>query len=392
MRTVTVAERRARLARRHHLAIQTSDVVTVAGDLVGLHSTDPVSVYLGARARVTGFAAEDLEHALYEERSLARILGMRRTVFVTPTPLVPVLHGAATRHLVPQQRRRNETFVQASGFSADAATWLAEVEEATLAALEARGQATARELVADVPELGRKLTVTSGKGSSEMGASTRVLFLLATEGRIVRGRPLGTWRSTQYRWAPTRAFLGVDPEALPTDQARAQLASAWLRAFGPGTLTDLQWWTGWTKTVTRAVLADLDVVEVVLEEGAAGLLRADDLEPVRAPDATPWIALLPALDTTTMGWKERDWYLSDHARRALFDRMGNAGPTVWVDGRVVGGWAHRADGEVVLRLLTDVGAETREAVEREAAEVAAWLGEVRFTPRFRTPLEVQLTT
>lgn len=388
MRRVTVAERRARLGARHHLASRADNIVTVAGDLVGLHSSDPVSVMLGARARVHDLIAEDVERALYDDRSLARILGMRRTMFVVPTPLVPVLHGAATRALVAQQRRRNETFVAASGFTSDPARWLAEVEEATLAALTARGQATARELVADVPDLGRKLTVTSGRQSSEMGASTRVLFLLATEGLIVRGRPLGTWRSTQYRWAPTAPFLGLDPDALPTDEARARLATAWLRAFGPGTLTDLQWWTGWTKTVTRTVLTGLDVVEVDLE-GRAGVLLADDLESVAAPEA-PWVALMPALDTTTMGWKERDWYLGGHAG-ALFDRMGNAGPTVWVDGRIVGGWAHRRDGEVALRLLEDVGAEATSAVEAQAAAVATWLGDVRFTPRFRTPLETELS-
>ena len=38
---------------------------------------------------------------------------------------------------------------------------------------------------------------------------------------------------------------------------------------------------------------------------------------------------------TFMGWKERDWFLGEHAE-PLFDRNGNAGPTVWRDGRVVG--------------------------------------------------------
>ena len=60
----------------------------------------------------------------------------------------------------------------------------------------------------------------------------------------------------------------------------------------------------------------------------------------------PWVALLPALDPTTMGWQGRGWYLGPHGPR-LFDRSGNAGPTVWVDGHIVGGWAQRPDGEVV---------------------------------------------
>ena len=87
-----------------------------------------------------------------------------------------------------------------------------------------------------------------------------------------------------------------------------------------------------------------------------------------------------------MGWKERDWYLGPHAG-LLFDRNGNAGPTVWWDGRVVGGWSQRPDGEIVFQLLEDVGADAVRAVETEAARVAAWLGEKRFSPGFLPPFQ-----
>ena len=61
-------------------------------------------------------------------------------------------------------------------------------------------------------------------------------------------------------------------------------------------------------------------------EYESGIVLADDLEPDRAVES--WVALLPALDPPTMGWKRREWYLGEHAS-ALFDRNGNAGPTVW---------------------------------------------------------------
>jgi hypothetical protein len=92
-----------------------------------------------------------------------------------------------------------------------------------------------------------------------------------------------------------------------------------------------------------------------------------------------------------MGWKERGWYLGPHGA-AIFDRNGNAGPTVWWGGRIVGGWAQRRTGEIVHRLLEDVGAEAGEAIAAECARLAAWLGDVRVTPRFRTPLERELAT
>jgi hypothetical protein len=104
---------------------------------------------------------------------------------------------------------------------------------------------------------------------------------------------------------------------------------------------------------------------------------------------------LPALDPTAMGWRDRAWYVGEHAP-ALFDRSGNIGPTAWWDGRIVGGWAHRKDGEIAVRLLEDAGAEAAAAIAAEAQRLREWIGadprhaKTLITPRFRTPLEREL--
>ena len=78
------------------------DVPTAAGDLVGLHASDPVTVYLAAAARVDGLKVADVERALYEESApVLRMLGMRRTLFVLPVDLAPVVHAACTRRHAP---------------------------------------------------------------------------------------------------------------------------------------------------------------------------------------------------------------------------------------------------------------------------------------------------
>ncbi len=155
-----------------------------------------------------------------------------------------------------------------------------------------------------------------------------------------------------------------------------------------GPVSDLQWWGGWSGGQTKAALAALPVAEVDLD-GQPGVALADDLE-FPAAEVAPGAALLPALDPTPMGWQERDWFLGPH-RAALFDRTGNIGPTVWWARRVAGGWAQRASGEIVFRLLDDIGADGAAAVSREAARLEAWLGTARATPRFRTPLERELS-
>ena len=61
-------------------------MVTVAGDLVGLHGTDPATVYLSLAARVRTCDIGGVDAAMYDDRSLVRLLGMRRTVFTAPRP------------------------------------------------------------------------------------------------------------------------------------------------------------------------------------------------------------------------------------------------------------------------------------------------------------------
>jgi hypothetical protein len=388
VRTISVEERRARLGRRHFLASgsRARDPVEVAGGLVGLHATDPATVYLSARAR--GVEAAELEGALYEDRSVLRMIGMRRTLFVLPLELAAVVKAACTVSIAEAQWRRYAKLIEEGGITTDGRAWLEEAAEATLRAIESRGPVYAAELSADVPQLRERIAYGEGKTwAGKIAMTTWVLFLLAAEGQIVRGRPRGAWTSSQWSWSPAESWLQAPLPTLEPEAARAELASRWLAAFGPASVTDLKWWTGWTLGRARAALSAIEAVEVDLD-GEPGFVLPGDLEPEPEPEA--WAAFLPSLDPTVMGWKERDWYLGEHAP-ALFDRNGNAGPTVWWNGRVVGGWAGRKDGEMAFRLLEDVGAEAVRAIEAEAEQLAAWLGETKVTPRFATPLAKELS-
>jgi hypothetical protein len=51
----------------------------------------------------------------------------------------------------------------------------------------------------------------------------------------------------------------------------------------------------------------------------------------------------------------------------------------------------RETGEVVYQLLQDVGRESEEDINREAARLETWIDKSRFIPRFRTPLERELS-
>ena len=388
MSRISIEERRARLGKRHALATSVPTVERAVDRVVALHSSDPSTVYLSALARVGRFRHTDLERALYEDKSLVRMLGMRRTLFVVSRDMATVIDEACTKLLVPQQRRRLIRWIEGQGITKDGAHWIDGVSERTLAALRERGEAAAVELSKDVPELALKLRFdTDSAWAREVGMSTRILFLLATEGKIVRTRPRGSWISGQYRWAELETWLGGPLDAIERADASSELVRRYLRAFGPVTEADIRWWTGWTLKQTTAALQAARAVDVELDGGDRGFVLPGDTR--RVPTPAPWVRFLPGLDPTVMGWKQRAWYLGEHGPM-LFDRNGNAGPTVFADGRAIGGWAQRADGTVVVELLEKVDPGTERRIRSERDRVQAWLGNVRAIPRFRTPLEKDL--
>lgn len=385
VRVIGDAERRARLGRRQLLApsVRAARVEDVADAVVGLHATDAATVYLSACARLAEPSAAEVDRALYESVSLVKLLSMRRTIFAVTEDLAPYVSSAAARAIAAKERATLLKHLRDHAEGWDEAR-LAETERAVLAALAGRGEATTKELGDDVPQLRETMLMSAGKAyEAKQSVGSRLLRLLASDGHVRRCRPRGSWLSSSYPWALVPQWPDV-----PVREAKAEVVRRWLAAYGPATVEDVKWWTGWTLGDVRKALADVDARAVALADGAAAVVLPGDEGPVAAPE--PWAALLPALDPAVMGWRGRDWYLRPEDVPALFDRAGNAGPTVWWCGEVVGGWAQRSDGEVVWRLFRDVGVAAERAVAAEAGRLAGWLGEVRVTPRFRTPLEREL--
>ena len=382
---VDVAERRARLAHRHHLAPghRAGDVAEAAAGMVCLHATDPATVYLSARARVDGMTVSDLDRALYVDRSLVKHLAMRRTLFVFPRATIGAAQAGASNRVLDSERRRLIRDVERAGLHRDGERWLSEVSEQVLALLSDGREATSSELRDELPLLEGSIAYGEGKPwGGRVPIGPRVLTTLSAAGRIVRASNAGGWTTSRPRWASMRCWLGDEIAPPPQAEGVARLVEQWLRAFGPGTAADIKWWLGSTVAAVRRALADLEAVEVELD-GQTGYLLPDDLE--ATDPVEPWAALLPPLDPTTMGWFERDWYLGPH-KAQLFDTSGNAGPTAWWDGRIVGGWRQGEAGEVVLQPLEDIGSEGLRALEHESARLTEWLGGTRVLPRFPSPL------
>lgn len=376
---------------RHFLARPADDSVVIADDLVAIHSSDPTTVFLSMWARVAGFQVSHLEDLLYAQRSLVRHWAMRRTLWVMSRQVLSLAVGSSTRPLAAKESKKTARLLAQSGIAVDGEAWLEDAAREVLDVLRERGEALARDLSKEIPELVEKIEFRNKAGEliGTTGLSSRVLVQLGMESRVLRTRPAGTWISGQYRWAETETWLGGPIDEIPLREASARLLRSWLTAYGPATETDVRWWTGWPVGQVRTALDDVGAVEVDLAEDGKGYVRPDDVDDIAEP--APWVAFLPSLDTTVMGWKERDWYLGHHSQ-TLFDRNGNAGPTVWADGRVVGGWAQRENGEVVYELLEEVGSGQEDRIESRRRELEEWLGGVTVKPRFRSPHEMRLSS
>ena len=138
-----VRERRARLVRRQLAA---GSAVEAARAVVVLHATDPATVYLSVLARCPGRSLDDVAREMYDERRLVRMLAMRRTLFVVPAELVPVVHAAASLDVAATQRRRLlkmlATLPTEPALPDDLAGWLADVEAGVTRAIDRLGVAS----------------------------------------------------------------------------------------------------------------------------------------------------------------------------------------------------------------------------------------------------------
>ncbi|MGE0139810.1 MAG: winged helix DNA-binding domain-containing protein, partial [Ilumatobacteraceae bacterium] len=244
-----------------------------------------------------------------------------------------------------------------------------------------------RELRDALSHLGGTFTAAPGtKWSAEVPTMSRLLTILTATGVVVRGHNAGNWRISRPLWTSMATWLGHDVTPVDASTAYVNVVRQWLTTFGPATEADLVWWLGSTKTTVRSALVALDAAEVAFEDGRTGWVLPDDTADLETePDIEPWVALLPTLDPTTMGWREREFYLDPAHTPYLFDNAGNGGTTVWIDGRIVGCWVQDDRGRVQPVLLEPLSQGAQRMLDAEVARLDAFLDGQRITNVFASP-------
>jgi hypothetical protein len=384
---VTDEHRRARIGRRHglHPDHRYDDVVSATTAMTALHATEPATPHLSLWARLRSLTVDDVDAALYDARSLVKPMAMRRTLFVVTRELLPSVAGSAGRRVADTERRR---LAKEAGDLEHALGehWIAAASKEIVDALTGV-ELSARELREALPHVGGTFTAAPGtKWSAEVPMMARFLTILGATGDVVRAHNAGHWRISRPMWTSMTSWLGEELTPAGSEAGYAEVIRHWLWTFGPGTEADLVWWLGSTKAAVRRALVDVGADEVMLEHGSTGWVLPDDTADLEMPPSTePWVALLPTLDPTTMGWRDRAFYLDPAHTPYLFDRAGNGGSTIWVDGRIVGCWVQDDQERVQPIVMEDLSKPEQRLLDAEAARLDEFLGGEHITNVFASP-------
>jgi len=167
VRSFSIDERRARLARRHFLCSDGptpgDGLAALTEALIGWHATDPATPYLSLRSRVPGFTTGDLDRELYEKRSLIKHLAMHRTLWLVGSADLPILQTAISDRVADNEEWRLVADVQKAGVADDGQRWLDRAGAAVLKYLGEHPHTSSSELRQALPELSGTYNPAPGK-------------------------------------------------------------------------------------------------------------------------------------------------------------------------------------------------------------------------------------
>ena len=364
---------------RHHLDRPASRarLARVVADACGIQAQVMAAAQLGLRVRVRGLTLEDVERALWTDRSLARVWCMRGTVHLVPSDELGVfVRGSSSR-----QVGRIANWLARARAPDGAVDRLLGAAAAAMDRPRSRGEIALR--IRD--SLGWPIEKAGGRGWGNPQDAPG--FRL---GRFVVTIPDIAWMAA-YRglacFGPDdgQGSTFVRPDAwlrewrdVPAEQAEDALLRHYLRAFGPATASDFAAWSILTVRRAEAIWerAASRLAPVAVGGRTAWVLRGDLSALRRARLDPPAVRLLPYFDSFLMGHKGRDHLVDAAHYRRIYRPAGWVYPAVLRNGRVAGEWSYaRANAHlrVAVRPHLPLDEGTKDRIRAEADDVARFL-------------------
>ena len=298
------------------------NIVETVRDVGGLHATGATTPYLSLFPRVRDFKREHLDQELYVKRNLGKIRYVRTTVYILPKDMIPTAF-AATRTMA-------EPVSQAySKYLGITQKQYKEASNRIIETLKGKNGMTTKQI--------RKALETSLNISP-------IVNLMCDQGILIRGAPEKGWKSNLHTYHLfNEYFPNMKLNRTNEESARKTVIRWYLASFGPATLDDIAWWTGFPKSQVRHItenqeheitylnISDLSKTLLMLRQDETSLkLTRNEEKRV--------INMLPSLDPYVMGYKDRERYLSPEHYNYIFDRSGNATSTILQNGKIIGIW------------------------------------------------------
>ena len=363
---------------RHHLAKRapSSLLTTVVADICGAQAQVLSAAQMSIWARLRAARIQQLNAAIWKERTLVRAWGMRRTMFLFPSDeLALYVRGTYRRSAYNLQWARRQV---SSGQALD------RLLDDTLEILsEPR---TRNDLAIMLESFGYGVESRAGGGWGDRRAvpwvevgdtSLSVGFLLHVIGArdvICSGPSMGN-ESTFVRadkWLPHWRDVSIE-------EAERQLLAKYLNAFGPATLTDFALWAGMYVRDAKEVwaLQSGNMAQVDVDGGAGWILRSDLADFEEAEIEELGVRLLPFFDSFLLGHKSHRNIVDEKNHKKVYRAQGWVSPVVLVNGVAQGVWsyAQRKNGLQVrvapfIRLSSGISSQIRE----QALDLGRFLG------------------
>jgi hypothetical protein len=330
---------------------------------LGLYA-ESACLFPSLSARYAGVHLIDIQSALDETRSLVRLRAMRGRTYAVPAPMLPLVFQATRR----QTREAADRLLRESGIRPQ--EYLTFTER--IARLVGKGSLTAGEIKAGLTPLDARID----------GAFNYLLDRMCAEGSLVLSKTQGTWRSGQTEYSLLSEWLpGLNLQAVEPDEACVRLAFCYFRDYGPATIADFKYWSGFNHEEINQALGGLHGLMAPVDvEGSFSeyyLLR-DDLEVLWDPTRrrNHRVSLLPFWDAYLMAYCERNRYLRPEWYERVFNEEGDSTAVVLIDGQVAGVWDVEEDRkDIVLKVATfepqdgSVWSEIQERAVTIAAEI-----------------------
>jgi len=339
---VLASEQWTRQLLQRDRSLSVVEVVELAG---GIYSTAPTS-YLSFAARIPGFVRDDLDRALYRDRTLVRLSALRGSGFLIPLEMIDDVVAASDRANVYEG-------------------W---VEKLVGAEVREDWRARILSLLGGRVMPAREIRTELGVSGRDSEALRFLLSSLSQTRQVAAATGTTGWRDNQHGYTLWEQwFSNHPPGKADPDKARLVVARWYLSGHGPGTVDHFAWWAGMTKANAAAALSSFEEIE-------QGVFDLDEPSERVEPSG---LRLLPVWDTALVAPRGRRRMVRTAHQPYVYDTSGNLTSTIVKDGGVIGVWSRGGDSDHIDLKAAPFESFTKSVrlgIEQEAHVLATSVG------------------